>query len=180
MVATIQVSRKSHRHFVFSIPKILRRYFLYDRSLLWELSRCAWETLSVFFRGAVPQRDAVPGAATSTLTYMEEHRLPDHVEKLGNYLNGKLLELKDKYKLIGEVRGKGLMLGIELVREKKEPAVAEILQLFENTKKRGLLIGKGGLHGNVVRITPPMTIEKSQIDLAVKILDQSFEEIRVP
>ena len=111
---------------------------------------------------------------------MEEHRLPDHVEKLGNYLNGKLLELKDKYKLIGEVRGKGVMLGMELVREKKEPAVAEILQLFENTKKRGLLIGKGGLHGNVVRITPPMTIEKSQIDLAVKILDQSFEEIRVP
>jgi 4-aminobutyrate aminotransferase-like enzyme len=52
------------------------------------------------------------------------------------------------------VRGKGLMLGIELVREKKEPAVAEILQLFENTKKRGLLIGKGGLYGNVVRITP--------------------------
>ena len=72
------------------------------------------------------------------------------------------------------------MLGMELVREKKEPAVAEILQLFENTKKRGLLIGKGGLHGNVVRITPPMTIEKSQIDQVVKILDQAFEETKVP
>ena len=116
----------------------------------------------------------------ATLTYMEEHRLPDHVEKLGSYLNGKLLELKDKYKLIGEVRGKGLMRGIELVKEKKEPAVAEILQLFENTKKRGLLIGKGGVYGNVVRVTPPMTVQKDQIDQAVKILDQSFEEIRVP
>jgi 4-aminobutyrate aminotransferase len=132
-------------------------------------------TISTFGGNPVTMR-----AAMATLTYMEEHRLPDHVEKLGNYLNGKLLELKDKYKLIGEVRGKGLMLGIELVREKKEPAVAEILKLFENTKKRGLLIGKGGLYANVVRITPPMTVEKAQIDLAVEILDQSLGEIRVP
>jgi len=132
-------------------------------------------TISTFGGNPVTMR-----AAVATLTYMEEHRLPDHVEKLGSYLNGKLLELKDKYKLIGEVRGKGLMLGMELVREKKEPAVAEILQLFENTKKRGLLIGKGGLYGNVVRITPPMTVEKTQIDQAVNILDQAFEEIKVP
>jgi len=51
-----------HRHFVFSIPKILRRYFLYDRKLLSELSRCAWETLKEFFQEAVPEEDAVPGA----------------------------------------------------------------------------------------------------------------------
>ena len=51
-----------HRHFVFSIPKILRRYFLYDRKLLSELSRCAWETLKEFFQQAVPEKDAVPGA----------------------------------------------------------------------------------------------------------------------
>ena len=132
-------------------------------------------TISTFGGNPVSMR-----AAVATLTYMEEHHLPDHVEKLGNYLNGKLLELKDKYKLIGEVRGKGLMLGLELVKEKKEPAVAEILNLFENTKKRGLLIGKGGLYGNVVRITPPMTVEKSQIDQAVKVLDQAFDEIRLP
>ena len=131
-------------------------------------------TISTFGGNPVTMR-----AAVATLTYMEGHNLPDHVEKLGSYLNGKLMELKDKYKLIGEVRGKGLMLGMELVKEKKEPAVPEILQLFENTKKRGLLIGKGGLYANVVRITPPMTVEKAQIDEAVKILDQSFEEIKV-
>jgi hypothetical protein len=51
-----------HRHFVFSIPKILRCYFLYDRSLLSELSRCAWEALRVFFREVVPQRGGVPGS----------------------------------------------------------------------------------------------------------------------
>ena len=54
-----------HHHFVFSISKILRRYFLYDRSLLSELSRCAWEALSVFFQEAVSQKAAVPGVFTA-------------------------------------------------------------------------------------------------------------------
>jgi hypothetical protein len=50
------------RLFIFSIPKILRRYFLYDRKLLTDLSRCGWESLKVFFQEAVPEKDAVPGA----------------------------------------------------------------------------------------------------------------------
>jgi hypothetical protein len=58
-----------HRHVVFSIPKILRRYFLYDRSLLSELSRCAWEALRVFFQEAVPQGDGVPGAVIAIQTF---------------------------------------------------------------------------------------------------------------
>lgn len=58
-----------HRHFVFSIPKILRRYFLYDRKLLSELSRCAWETLKEFFQEVVPEEDAVPGAVIAIHTF---------------------------------------------------------------------------------------------------------------
>jgi hypothetical protein len=59
-------SRQSpHRHFVFSVPKILRRYFLYDRKLLSELSRCGWETLKECFQEAVPEEDAVPGAVVA-------------------------------------------------------------------------------------------------------------------
>ena len=112
----------------------------------------------------------------ATLTYIEEHNLVNHVEKVGTYLKMRLLELKDKYPLIGDVRGKGLMIGLELVKEKKEPATNEILQLFENTKKRRLLIGKGGLYGNVVRIAPPMTVDQGRIDEAIKILDQSLSE----
>jgi len=112
----------------------------------------------------------------ATLTYIEEHDLVNHVEKVGTYLKMRLLELKDKYPLIGDVRGKGLMIGLELVKEKKEPATNEILQLFENTKKRRLLIGKGGLYGNVVRIAPPMTVDQGRIDEAIKILDQSLSE----
>jgi len=113
----------------------------------------------------------------ATIEYIENHKIVDQVEKVGNYLEEKLVELKDKYPLIGDVRGKGLMLGVELVKEKKEPAVNEILTLFENTKKRGLLIGKGGLYGNVVRIAPPMTVDQGIVDEAIKILDKAFEEI---
>jgi 4-aminobutyrate aminotransferase-like enzyme len=115
--------------------------------------------------------------ALATLKYIEGHDIVNHVEKVGNYLKEKVIELKDKYPLIGDVRGKGLMVGLELVKEKKEPAVNEILQLFENTKKRGLLIGKGGLYGNVVRLSPPMAVDKSSIDEAIRILDQAIAEI---
>ena len=58
-----------HRHFVFSIPKILRRYFLYDRKLLADLSRCAWESLKVFLQEAVPENDPIPGAVIAMQTF---------------------------------------------------------------------------------------------------------------
>jgi len=58
-----------HRHFVFSIPKILRRYFLYDRKLLADLSRCAWESLKVFLKEAVPENDALCGAVIAIQTF---------------------------------------------------------------------------------------------------------------
>ncbi len=115
--------------------------------------------------------------ALATLRDMEDHDIPGHVEKVGNYFKKKLIELKDKYPLIGDVRGKGLMIGLELVKERKEPAANEILKLFENTKKKGLLIGKGGLYGNVVRLSPPMAVDQSGIDEAIRILDQAFGEI---
>jgi 4-aminobutyrate aminotransferase-like enzyme len=115
--------------------------------------------------------------ALATLNYIEKHNIVSHVEKVGNYLKERLQKLKEKYLLIGEVRGEGLMLGVELVKENKEPAVNEILKLFENAKKRGLLIGKGGLYGNVIRIAPPMTVDEAAVDEAVEILDKAFEEI---
>ena len=58
-----------HRHFVFNVPKILRRYFLYDRKLLSELSRCAWETLKLYLKSFVPGKDAVPGAVIAIQTF---------------------------------------------------------------------------------------------------------------
>jgi 4-aminobutyrate aminotransferase-like enzyme len=86
--------------------------------------------------------------------------------------------LKAKYPGIGDVRGRGLMQGLELVRDEKAgdrtPSVETTLRLLEETKKRGLLIGRGGLYGNVLRVAPALIVPKAEIDEALKILDESF------
>ena len=79
----------------------------------------------------------------------------------GARLREGLLALQDRYPFIGDVRGKGLMQALELVEDRrtKEPAPRRTLRLAEATRRLGLLVGKGGLHGNVVRLGPPMLIE---------------------
>ena len=120
-------------------------------------------------------------AARATIEYIEEENLLENAHIVGGYFRGKLEELQRKYPLIGDVRGMGLMQGLELVRDRKtkEPAAQELTQLMERTKENGLLIGKGGLYGNVVRISPPLNISKADVDEAVKLLDKSFAEIKV-
>ena len=117
-------------------------------------------------------------AAQATIEVIEEENLVSNAQVVGGYLREKLEDLKDKYPLVGDVRGMGLIQGVELVREEKEPAKQEILQVFEATKRQGLLIGKGGLHGNVFRIAPPLNVSKADVDEAVRILDHAFAEVQ--
>ena len=88
--------------------------------------------------------------------------------------------LKDKYALIGDVRGMGLMQGLELVKDRgtKEPAPEATVQLMERARENGLLIGKGGLYGNVIRLSPPLNISKADVDEAIRVLDKSLAEVR--
>jgi len=74
----------------------------------------------------------------------------------------------------------GLIQGVELVRDRatKEPATKEIAHLFEATRERGLLIGKGGMYGNTLRITPPLVASKDDVDRALEILDFAFAEVQ--
>src|SRR5262249_4690560 len=118
-------------------------------------------------------------AALATIQVIEEEKLRDNAESAGLYFRGKLDELQQKYPIIGDVRGKGLMLALELVkdRETKEPASEAMLRLLERTRENGLLIGKGGLFGNVVRLSPMLNISQTDIDEAVRILDKSFAEL---
>jgi 4-aminobutyrate aminotransferase-like enzyme len=110
---------------------------------------------------------------------IEEDNLVENAETQGQRLRNGLEKLQEKHGLIGDVRGMGLMQGIEMVtdRQTKEPAVAESLQLMEETKKRRLLIGRGGLYGNVVRVAPCLNIGADDVDRAVEILDDSFAAI---
>src|ERR1700676_2396634 len=120
-------------------------------------------------------------AAKATIEFIEEEKLLENSETVGNYFRGKLDELQRKYSLIGDVRGKGLMLGLELVkdRESKEPAPEATAQLLERTRDNGLLVGKGGLYNNVIRLSPMLNIAKSDVDEAAKLLDKSLAEVRI-
>jgi 4-aminobutyrate aminotransferase len=113
----------------------------------------------------------------ATIEVIEKRNLVLNAEKMGNYLRERLDGLGEKYKIIGEVRGMGLIQGIEIVKAKKEPAPDLVLDIFEATKEDRLLIGKGGLYGNVIRVTPPLTIEKAEVDQAIKILDRAFDKV---
>jgi len=96
---------------------------------------------------------------------------------MGQRLRAGLEGLREKYPLIGDVRGMGLMQGLELVGENKRPEPEALRRLMEQTKANGLLIGKGGLMGNVVRITPPLNVTKEQVDQALRLLDISFSRL---
>jgi 4-aminobutyrate aminotransferase len=117
-------------------------------------------------------------AVLATIEAIEKRKLAQNAEKMGVYLTDRLNGLKEKYRIIGEVRGMGLIQGMEIVKGKKEPAPDLVMEIFESTKEQGLLIGKGGLYGNVIRITPPLTIEKGDIDQAIQVMDRAFGKIQ--
>jgi 4-aminobutyrate aminotransferase-like enzyme len=118
-------------------------------------------------------------AARATIEVIEEEKLLENTHTVGSYFRGKLEGLQQKYPLIGDVRGMGLMQGLELVKDRKskEPAPEATSQLLERARDNGLLIGKGGLFGNCIRLSPPLTISKSDVDEGIRLLDQSFSAL---
>jgi 4-aminobutyrate aminotransferase-like enzyme len=118
-------------------------------------------------------------AARAVIEVIEEENLRENTYVVGGYLREKLESLKEKYALIGDVRGMGMMQGLELVRDRdsKEPAPVETTELMERARANGLLIGKGGLYGNVIRIAPPMNISKADVDEGMRLLDQSLGQV---
>jgi 4-aminobutyrate aminotransferase-like enzyme len=118
-------------------------------------------------------------AANATLEVIERDRLRENAATNGRRLREGLERLQKRYpRTIGDVRGMGLMQGVEFVKDEtsqdRTPNPQALSRLFEETKKRGLLIGKGGLHGNIARISPPMIVNESEVAEAVKILDEGL------
>jgi 4-aminobutyrate aminotransferase-like enzyme len=115
-------------------------------------------------------------AALANLNYIATHNLRENAWRVGEYLMARLRELAARHPVIGDVRGMGLMVAVELVRDRetKEPA-AEVLGRVQNeAKRRCLIIGRGGLHANVIRICPPLIVTERDVDDAVHILDEAF------
>ena len=118
-------------------------------------------------------------AALAVLRVIEEDDLKRNAAEVGGYLREKLEGLKDKYEVIGDVRGMGLMQGLELVKDRKtkEPNASAVLTVFEESKKRRVLIGKGGLYGNVIRTGLMLNSTKDHVDELIEALDASFAEV---
>lgn len=115
-------------------------------------------------------------AALANLNYIATNRLRENALAVGGYMRERLLELQTRHPMIGDVRGMGLMQAVEFVTDcaTKEPATEFTARLFEEIKTRGLLVGKAGLYGNVFRISPPLIISNSDVDDAIRILDESL------
>jgi 4-aminobutyrate aminotransferase-like enzyme len=134
--------------------------------------------------------DAFPGLTFSTfggnpvscavglavINVIEKNDLRTNARVVGDYFREKLEGLKEKYPIIGDVRGMGLMQGIELVKDRKtkEPAPEAVLKVFEETKRQGILIGKGGLYGNVIRTGMMLNATKETVDELIAGLDAGF------
>ncbi len=118
-------------------------------------------------------------AAKATIDLIEEDKLMDNAAAVGAHFRSKLEELKNKYPLIGDVRGMGLMQGLEFVkdRESKEPAANEATQFQEECRNNGLLIGKGGMLGNVIRMAPMLNTTRGDVDEAVRIMEKSMAAV---
>jgi 4-aminobutyrate aminotransferase len=120
-------------------------------------------------------------AALANLEFMKKEDLCHRSAQNGEYALLKLQELKRSNALIGELRGLGLMIGIELVKDEKlTPASIEAGAIHEAMLRRGILIGVGGSYGNVLRFQPPLVITRQQIDQAISALAESLQELGDP
>ncbi|MBI5582667.1 MAG: aminotransferase class III-fold pyridoxal phosphate-dependent enzyme [Deltaproteobacteria bacterium] len=114
----------------------------------------------------------------AVLEIIDREHLQQNSLELGEVFRKGLQELQSRHTLIGDVRGLGLMLGVELVqdRETKAPGPEECARVMERAKELGLLVGRGGFYGNVLRIKPPMCLSRADVDFALEVLDRALGE----
>ena len=115
----------------------------------------------------------------AVLQVIDEDGIQANAARIGHRLKAGFHDLATRHDLIGDVRGLGLMLGLELVtdRRSKRPAKAECARVLETCRQVGLLIGKGGLHGNVLRIKPPMCLTEADADFMLDALDEALRRL---
>lgn len=123
--------------------------------------------------GGNPLVCAASGAVIDIVTSQKHLQ---HVAKVGAKLENVLNNIKDKYECVGDVRGKGLMHGIEITHSDKTPNKEKAIEVFEEARDQGLIMGKGGFYGNVLRVMPPMCIQEHDIDFIDQVLNHSLQK----
>jgi 4-aminobutyrate aminotransferase / (S)-3-amino-2-methylpropionate transaminase / 5-aminovalerate transaminase len=117
-------------------------------------------------------------AALANIAFFEREKLPQKAAEKGERLMGELRDLQKRRKIIGDVRGAGLMVGVELVRDAaKTPAGDEAGKVKTLMREKGFLVGVGGTWGNVLRLQPPLVVEQTALSAAVKALDESLGKL---
>jgi len=115
--------------------------------------------------------------ASKVLDVIDEDKTQERCQELGRYFILELAKLRDQFEFVGDVRGKGLMLGIEMVEDKESRTPLnnqDMTSIWEDMKEMGVLVGRGGLHVNTFRIKPPMCINKEDVDYALAVISRAF------
>jgi len=117
---------------------------------------------------------------SAVLDVIKKDNLQENSKQVGAHIIENMKSLQKKYPIIGDVRGRGLMLGVELVRnpETLEPAKEETQKIVERARELGVLLGKGGLYGNCLRIKPPMCVNKADADFFTEVMDVCLSELK--
>ncbi len=137
------------------------------------------EYIDCFAGIAVVNAGHVCAAAIANIEVLQGERLVERSAELGTWLMTRLRELSEHEPLIGEVRGKGLMIGVELVRDRrsKEPASEEAFAVRERCREAGVLIGVGGQAGNVLRLQPPLVVSGEQLATTLEVLRTALRRV---
>ncbi|RPI87555.1 MAG: aspartate aminotransferase family protein [Chloroflexi bacterium] len=118
-------------------------------------------------------------AVLAVLDAMEEEQLPERARKMGEYLKPRLMALQQKYPFLGDIRGRGLVFGLEIVEpgENKKPSPELCSLIIHGAAERGLLLGKVGQFGNIIRVAPPLVILPEELDQALDIFNSVFAQL---
>ncbi len=118
-------------------------------------------------------------AGLAGLEVIEKENLMENTIRMGEYFLKGLQDMSEEHELIGDVRGKGLLIGVELVKDRKtkEPATEETKKIMQECFKRGLIVAPYGRYAQVIRIFPPLNITKEQIDKSLEIMDEAFRVV---
>lgn len=118
-------------------------------------------------------------AAIATIEIIKEEKLVKRANNLGKYVIKRFEEMEEQYSIIGDVRGKGLLIGVDIVkdRESKSPDKKTALKIGWRSWEKGLILTTFGKHGNVLRVAPPLNISEEDLDRGVEIIEEAIKEV---
>jgi 4-aminobutyrate aminotransferase len=118
--------------------------------------------------------------ALANLEYVLKNDLQKNADEVGGYLKDRLAKMAEDSPMVGEVRGRGLMLALEMVGPDGEPNPSAAVRFLQASRERGVLVGKGGINANAIRISPPLTITREAAEAAANVFEEALAEVAAP